>query len=150
MVNRPAHITRPFSNGTSRKKAFEDTHGTHDCCLPLEHVVASRAGRARRWWVTAEVDQFLRIRKTYQHKNRHCQRCPPPPLPAANALVTRCIARTTILASITHSRMSIGLAPPTHRRTKSHHTTQQTAPPQVYESAAHAHTRQVKIDGPPC
>lgn len=36
-----------------------NTHRTHDCCLPLEHVVTGRASRAGRWWVTSEIDQFL-------------------------------------------------------------------------------------------
>ena len=35
------------------------TYGTHDRRLPLEHIIASRAGAARGWWVAPEVNQFL-------------------------------------------------------------------------------------------
>lgn len=55
----------------------EDTSGkgriswSHDCCLPLEHVVASRTGTAGRRWVTTEVGELLefgvrRIRGRYK------------------------------------------------------------------------------------
>jgi len=33
--------------------------GSHDCRLPLEHIVTSGTGRAGRWGVTAEIVQFL-------------------------------------------------------------------------------------------
>ena len=37
----------------------EETYGPHDGRLPLEHVVPGGTSAARRWWVTAEVDQLL-------------------------------------------------------------------------------------------
>ena len=37
------------------KKAYR----SHDCRLPLEHIVTSRSSRAGRWGITSEIDQFL-------------------------------------------------------------------------------------------
>lgn len=48
--------------GACVTRGREVTHRTHDCCLPLEHVVSSGASRAGRWWVTSEVNQFLQNR----------------------------------------------------------------------------------------
>ena len=62
MVNHPKEKTKKkvrdmkTNNPISQKS---ETYRTHDGCLPLEHVVASRASAARRGRVTAEVDQFL-------------------------------------------------------------------------------------------
>lgn len=32
--------------------------GSHDCGLPVEHVISDRSGRAVRWRVFAEVNEF--------------------------------------------------------------------------------------------
>jgi len=32
---------------------------SHDCRLPLEHIITSRSSRTGRWGITTEIDQFL-------------------------------------------------------------------------------------------
>ena len=65
MVNHPKERTTKkkvrdmkTNNPISQKS---ETYRTHDGCLPLEHVVASRASAARRGRVTAEIDQLLQV-----------------------------------------------------------------------------------------
>ena len=58
-VWRVALYARSRESGLAVAVMIQKTYRTHDGCLPLEHVVASRASAARRGRVTAEVDQFL-------------------------------------------------------------------------------------------
>jgi hypothetical protein len=48
------------TSSNSQVDEGRQTYGTHDCCLPLEHVVTSRSSRTGRWGIAAKIDQFLK------------------------------------------------------------------------------------------
>jgi len=57
------HIRCIMSDSHTKVPVRSLTHGAHNRCLPLEHVIASRAGAAGRGVITLHIPQFLEKRK---------------------------------------------------------------------------------------
>jgi len=53
IIRREVNVKEKYPTGVRR------IIRTHDCRLPVEHIVSDRACRAIRWWVFAEIDKLF-------------------------------------------------------------------------------------------